>query len=126
LAVSFAATVLVDACRKGGCNAALAIHNSEAECIAGPASSAMLQNLMERLAVAEAHSDDTLPALLPIALRQIPAGAEIVLITTRPVDLSDGRRFAEIAEDPALAERVSHLLCVDASSDALAKYFVAE
>jgi len=124
LAVSFAATVLADACRKGGSNVALAIHNSEPECFGGSASSAVLQNFMERLAIAESRPSDTLPALLATALRQIPAATEIILVATRPVDLTDTERFAELWSDPMLRDRTSRILCVDASSEELNRFFV--
>ena len=56
LAVSFAATVLADLCRKGGSNVYLALSNDGPECVGGPASPALLQGLMEQLAVVEAHA----------------------------------------------------------------------
>ena len=57
--------------------------------LGGPASPAMLQGLMERLAVAEPHADDTLPAVLAYTLRRIATATEIVLVGTRPIDLTD-------------------------------------
>ena len=56
LAVSFAATVLADLCRKGGSNVYLGISNGGPECIGGPASPATLQRLMEQLALVEARA----------------------------------------------------------------------
>ncbi len=53
LAVSFAATVLTDVCRKGGSNVHLAVSNSGPECFGGAASPALLQGLMEQLAIVE-------------------------------------------------------------------------
>lgn len=126
LAVSFAATVLTDLCRKGGNNIYLGIGNGEPECIGGSASPATLQRLMEQLAVAEAHAGNTLPALLKEALQQVAAGTEVVLVTTRPIDLTDAGQFADLLSNPVLRERMRHILCVDASSERLADYFSAE
>ena len=73
------------------------------ECWGGPASPALLQGLMERLATVEARADDALPALLADALPRIAAGAEIVVVSTRPVDLADTTRFAAVWSDPVAA-----------------------
>jgi len=126
LAVSFAATALADLCRKGGSNIYLGIRNSGLECIGGPASPATQQRLMEQLALAEAQTADALPALLGKVLRQVAAGTEIILVTTRPVDLADTEQFAELWSDPVLRDRARRLLCIDASSEQLADYFSAE
>ena len=95
LAVSFAATVLADLCRKGGSNIFLGITNSKPECVGGPASSATMQWLMEQLALLEARADTSLPALLAAMLRQSTAGTEVVLVSTRAVNLTDRREFKD-------------------------------
>ena len=81
---------------------------------------------MERLAVAEAHADDTLPATVAQALRRSAAATEIVLVGTRPVDLADTSRFGVLWSDPILRERMRHVRPVDASSPQLSEYFQAE
>jgi uncharacterized protein (DUF58 family) len=126
LAVSFAATVLTDLCRKGGSNIYLGISNSRPECIGGPASSATLQRLMEQLALLEPRSDNALPALLTAALREIEAGTEVVLVSTRPVDLSDATQFVDVLSDPVMRDRARRILRVDTSSEHLAEFFSAE
>ena len=126
LAVSFAATVLTDLCRKGGSNIYLGITNSGPECIGGPASSATLQRLMEQLALIEARTDNSLSALLVATLRQIGTSTEVVLVTTRPVDLTDATQFMDVLSDPVMRDRARRILCVDASSERLAEYFSAE
>ncbi|MHC4180332.1 MAG: DUF58 domain-containing protein, partial [Planctomycetota bacterium] len=67
LAVSFVATVVTDLCRKGSSNLLLGTTGSPPQCIGGPASVALLQDVMERLAVVEARSEDRLPELLELA-----------------------------------------------------------
>jgi hypothetical protein len=96
------------------------------EFLGGPASSVTLQGLMERLAVAEAQTDDALPATLTQVLRRIPAATEIVLVGTRPVDLADTSRFGDLWSDPVLRDRLRHIRQVDASSPELGQYFQAE
>ena len=107
LAVSFAATVLADACRNGGSNVHLAWSNGKPECVGGAATPALLQGLLEQLAVAEPPSHDTLPELFPQTLQRIDAGTEIVLVTTRPVDLTNARQFAGLWSNPALRDRAT-------------------
>jgi uncharacterized protein (DUF58 family) len=126
LAVSFAATVLADLCRKGGSNIFLGITNDKPECVGGPASSATLQRLMEQLALIEARADTSLPALLAATLRQVTAGTEIVLVSTRAVDLADAVQFRELLSDPVMRDRARRILCVDTSNERLAGYFSSD
>jgi uncharacterized protein (DUF58 family) len=123
LAVSFTATVVADLCRKGGSNLLLGIAAAPPQCAAGPASAALLQETMQRLAVLQAHSDDRLPELLEEALPQIEPGTEIVLVSTRPIDLADEARLAAFWAAPARARLLRQVRCVDTSSDQLVEYF---
>jgi uncharacterized protein (DUF58 family) len=126
LAVSFAATVLADLCRKGGSNAYLALSRTGPECGGGPASPVLLQGLMEQLAVAEGSAHDTLPGLLAHTLQRIAAGTEVVLVSTRANNLGDDARFAALRSNLVLRERARYIRCVDTSSEQLAKFFQAE
>jgi uncharacterized protein (DUF58 family) len=155
LAVSFAATVLSDLCRKGGSTLHLgagspqsrdktgtgseprresATHTTDGEVpvpvlsqlLSGPASLALLQEMMERLAVVEAESTDRLAESLARALGEIEPGTEIVLVSTRPIDLSDRTRFAALWADPARRSLIRRIRCVDVSSKELSKFFRAE
>ena len=72
LAVSFAATVFADVCRKSGSNVTFGLTNAEPECVGGPASPAILQGLLERLATAESRSDLACPDCLPTPCRESP------------------------------------------------------
>jgi uncharacterized protein (DUF58 family) len=127
LAVSFAATVLADVCRKSGSKVYLGLAaNGEPQCVDGPASPATMQGLMEQLATAEARPDNALPALLSCVLPRIAADTEVVLVSTQPVDLADSERFAAVWSDPLLRDRTRRILCIDTSSERLAEYFHAE
>jgi uncharacterized protein (DUF58 family) len=126
LAVSFAATVLADLCRQGGGNAHLGVYDGEPRCVGGPASAALLQDMMKTLAVLEARTGDSLPQFLEHVLGNMASGTEIVLISTRAVDISDGKRFAAIWSNPALHAAAGHIRSIDASSDELEEFFIAE
>ncbi|MGQ9604569.1 MAG: DUF58 domain-containing protein [Thermogutta sp.] len=83
-AVSFAATVLDDLCRKGGCNVSLVVSGAEVEQVTGPASPGLLDRALEILAVARATHRDPLGPLRA-SLRSVPSAAEIILVTTHPL-----------------------------------------
>jgi uncharacterized protein (DUF58 family) len=124
LAVSFAATVLSDLCRKGG--STLHLGAGDLHLLSGPASLALLQDMMGRLAVVEAEPADRLAELLAHALGEIEPGTEIVLVSTRPIDLSDRTRFAALWADPARRSLIRRVRCVDVSSKELSRFFRAE
>ncbi|MEN6451816.1 MAG: DUF58 domain-containing protein [Thermoguttaceae bacterium] len=130
--VSFAATVLTDLCRKGGSNVYLGFDQSAAgaadaapaDCLGGSASPAILQGMMERLALAEAHNGDGLAVVLAAVLRRIAPETELVLVSTRPVDVSDlSSRFADARSGPMLRELLRRARVIDASSGQLDEYF---
>jgi uncharacterized protein (DUF58 family) len=120
LAVSFAATVVTDLCRKGGSNLLLGTTGSPPRCTGGPASPALLQHAMQRLAVVEAQSEEQLAELLELALNEIEPGTEIVLVSTRPVA---PERLEALSAVPARRAAARRLRCVDTSSDELSEYF---
>ncbi|MBN2475316.1 MAG: DUF58 domain-containing protein [Pirellulales bacterium] len=126
LAVSFAATVVSDLCRRGNADMLLGIGGPQPQCIRGPASVALLQDLMQRLAVAEAHGEDTLPELLTRAAGQIDPGTEVIVIGTRPSACGDASRRE--AARQRLARRAGHreIRYLDAASDELARYYQPE
>jgi len=126
LAVSFAATVIADRCRRGGSRLTLGIAARETVVTAGPASMAFHHDAMESLAVAEATSSDPLPSLLPHALAEVRQGSGAVLISTRPVELSDTRRFVDLWDDPRLRRWVGRMIQVDTGHEQLGQYFVPE
>jgi uncharacterized protein (DUF58 family) len=126
LAVSFAATVVADVCRKGGGNVLLGTTATPSDCVSGPASIAMLQDAMEQLAVAEAANEDRLLGLLSYALGRIAPGSDVVLITTRSVDLSDDKRFGSLWRDPAQAAMLRQVQPITTSESELARYFQVE
>jgi uncharacterized protein (DUF58 family) len=126
LAISFAATVLTDLCRQGGGKVHLGVYDGQPLCLGGPASAALLQDMMKTLALLAARSEDRLPELIEHVFCNIASGTEIVLISTRPADLTDGKRFAAVWSNPALHAAARHARCIDASSDDLEELFIAE
>ena len=126
LAVSFAATVVSDLCRKGGANLLIATTAAPADRTAGPASMAMMQDAMRHLALAEAEADDRLPELLEQTLGEIEPGTDIILVGTRRVDLSDPDRFGPLRQDPTRSPLLHYIREVDTSNSELSQYFQPE
>ena len=128
LAVSFAATVIADLCRKGGAEVWLGTTGKRPpgkrpRCTSGPASPILLQDAMEHLAVAQSDGEDHLAELLDDVLGQIRPGTEVVLITTRPVDLTDTSRWGTMWTDPARRAMIGRIRCVDTSGTDWERYF---
>jgi uncharacterized protein (DUF58 family) len=126
LAVSFAATVLADLCRQGGGNVSLGVLDGEPVCLGGPASAALLQDMMKTLAVVEALGGDRLAELMGHVLSEVAPGTEIVVVSTRPADLTDSKRFAAVWSNPAFHAAARRMRSIDASSKELEEFFTAE
>ena len=125
LAVSFAATVVSDRCRRAGNFLLTGTAAETSSFTRGPSSSALLQETMEALAVAEAGPKDRLPELLDSALEVIRPGTSIVLISTRSVELGSPR-FSEVWKDQRKRAWLGRMLVIDAGSTQLGQYFQAE
>ena len=123
LAISFAATVAEEVCRRGGSHLGIGIAGQEVQWKHGTGSRPMLTEVMEQLAVAQATAADRLPELLANTLPEIRRGAMTVIVSTRPVDLHDTERFACVWDDPAQRSALRRFLCIDASGDELGEYF---
>lgn len=126
LAVSFAATVVADMCRRGGGNLLVATTVAPAEVLRGPASPAMMQAVMETLAVAEASSDDRLEAMFLGVLSAIEPGVEVVLVTTRPIDPSQADRFPGLESHPAWRAIAPRIRVVNTADPGLDDYYRPE
>lgn len=123
LAVSFAASICTDLCRRGGCQLVLGLAGNERKLVAGPASQTLLQEAMTELALIEADSTDQLPELLTQSLDEIPTGTQVVIVSTRHVDLSDTERFAGLWNIPRGRSMVGSMMAIDTSTGELSRYF---
>ncbi len=125
-AVSFAATVLDDLCRRGGGNVSLIVSGAEVERITGPASPGLLDRALETLAVATATHRDPLPPL-QAALRSVQTAVEVILVTTYPLALAaegdDGSPTNGTRTDFRFAPPGRPVRVLDVADGGLRKYF---
>jgi len=141
LLVSFAATLVADACRRGTgrlilgtCDAGDENGNGngrndddEPAIIDGPVSTGLLQESLRRLALVgyhdEAEADARLDRLLDSLLRRTDGTVEVVLLSTREVDLTDATRLPRAATAPMLRKQARSIRQINASSEDLGQYF---
>jgi len=126
LAVSFAATVVADVCRRMGSYVLLAAPAPGPGFVEGTASTVLMQDALTRLALAEASADDHLPGFVDRALGRIAPGTEVVVISTREVDTRDRRRFAALWGDPARRHWARTIRIVTTAEGDLDQYYQPE
>ena len=115
-AVSCAATMAADLCRRGGGTLWLMTTDARFPPLGGATSGILLKDAMERLAVVESSPGDRSAALIEQAAAFVDADAEIILITTRP--------WTPDACGTTLRAGVARrLLVIDVSSEELRHYF---
>jgi uncharacterized protein (DUF58 family) len=119
LAVSFAATVLADACRRGGNHLLLVFAGQQLLHRRGWTSPIFLREMMELLALLGPHHEDRLPRALSRAVGEARPGVHALLVSTRAVDWTP-------ASVPAGSSAVSNSrrrVVIDTSHPGLADYF---
>ena len=123
LAVSFAASICTEMCRRGGCQLVFGLSATQQQFYSGPASLALQEDALTTLALYQATPKDHLPQVMIGCLDLIPQGTQIVLVSTRPVDLNDQQRFATFWQDSRGRSLAGRVLPIDASSGELQHYF---
>ncbi|MES1213162.1 MAG: DUF58 domain-containing protein [Singulisphaera sp.] len=122
-AVSFAASIVSDLCRRGGRTLWVSIAARDSHWNSGLTSLALTREVMESLAMAEATSADHLPDALGRALDEARPGANAIILSTRPVDLSDTERFAKVWRNPRQRIWLGRLQSINVAQANLAEYF---
>jgi uncharacterized protein (DUF58 family) len=126
LAISFVASVVADQCRRGGSQLWVGTAGESAEVVHGASSPSFLQEIMMHLALVKAHSSPPLSELLSRGLTRLRPDGRLVVVSTRPLDLRGGGRFAELRQDPQTLHSLEQCLVIDAGSQQLGEYFVVE
>lgn len=125
-AVSFAATIVEEMCRRGGSQILFGTVGQQIHCLRGAASMGLLYEIMDHLAGVASTSNDRFPELLETALDRIAPGMKVVVVSTRTNDFSDTERFASIWDDPKKRNLLGQIVSIDVSSDESAEYFRLE
>jgi uncharacterized protein (DUF58 family) len=125
LAVSFAATIVSDRCRRAGSYLITGTATQTARLSKGPASSTLLQEVMQNLAVADSSPDSQLVDLLGLALNETRVGTSMVLVSTHPIDLTQPQ-FTRLWSDQRKKALSTRILIIDASSPRLNDFFQTE
>jgi uncharacterized protein (DUF58 family) len=84
LAIRFAATATVEACRRGGSQLQVVVAGQERSSHRGGASKSLARTILASLAVAEAASRDQLEQLIEAATDSRPTAGQVVLVTSHP------------------------------------------
>lgn len=130
LAVSFAATIVAETCRRGGSDLVFATTWQPEKVLRGTASAALVREVMEALATAEASADNRLSLLAEHAFARLDRGTEVVLITTRPTTPGDGHTtpdwLAALSQDPVRRPLLGQVRLVSTSDPKLYQYFQPE
>lgn len=111
--VSFAATALAEACRQSGRQVWLGIGSAEPVSLSGPGSPPFLSEAMTALAVAEATSTDRLPEVLGQAVSATRPAANLVVVSTRPIDWQAAGRWGPRWDNPQLRARLERSRVID-------------
>ncbi|MGH7140649.1 MAG: DUF58 domain-containing protein, partial [Pirellulales bacterium] len=126
IAVSLVATIVADVCRSGGRRISIAGAEKVPWLLEGPASAALLEEVMCRLATCEPDAVDQLPATLNQVLQRIRRGTQLLVVSTRPVDLEHDSRFQSVRNDGRLSKWLSNLKTVDTSSNEASDLFLVD
>lgn len=123
-AIRFVATVCCDACRNQGRRLLLGWTGNSPSVVHGPASTKLLHQMLESLALMKPTSEGTLAALLdrlpPATLRE----AILVIVSTRRIDLmAELERTARLSESSAASRVASRIVLLDVSRGDLAGLF---
>ena len=122
LAVSFAATLASDIIRRGGCNLTFGSFQDSAEIYHGPSNTILLDQILDRLAVLQMTQTDCLVEMLTEALSNTEPNADLILISPRPIDFADAKRFGKLNNDPrlrTLMQRIRLVVTSDKEFDAI-------
>jgi uncharacterized protein (DUF58 family) len=119
-AISFAATLLAEACSQPGRQVILHVAALSPLDRAGAATATFFREQMDALAVIEPHAADRLPDSLPLALAGVGPGVPTIVISTRPLAAEELESTA-MRNDVVLAGR--KLRTIDVTSPELSRFY---
>ncbi len=121
--MSFAATVLADACRRGGNHLLLVFAGQQLLHRRGWTSPIFLREMMELLALLEPHHEDRLPRALSRAVAEARPGVHSLLVSTRAVEWEPAGFPAGLPANSSAVSNSHRQVVIDTSHPGLADYF---
>ncbi len=112
MAISFAATLVVDMCRAQRSRLLLAIGGPKPVCLSGLASSSLMKDALEKLAVARTSHEDWRSELFDAVSRRVSPSEEVVLVSTRDLRWEDTSPFGTVdatQRDPVRGARLREI-----------------
>ena len=122
LAVSFAATLIVEHCRHGSTHVVAAGATRNPFEVNGMSSTVFRQELMERLALVGPREDECLPDVMADVLSKAASNARIVLVSTQARDLDD-EQFETIWNKTSVRRTRRDIVQVNTASAEFADWF---
>ena len=126
LAVSLAATLIAEHCRRPGGGLTLVVPGAgegDPLVVRGNASAALREEAFDCLAGCRASSTDRLPQLIVDAARQFEPGTRMLIVSSRHVDLTNSARFGRFERDPRRAELIARATVIETNQPALDELF---
>ncbi|MDR1923434.1 MAG: DUF58 domain-containing protein [Planctomycetaceae bacterium] len=123
LAVSFAATLVSDMTRRGGCDLFFATSKTGEDYLSGPICLPLVESVLKRLAITQYDSNDNLYRVIQDVLSQIDPGADIILISPTTLNINESPRFKPFKNDPRFRAALQRIRLVDTSHNDFDKYF---
>jgi len=116
LAISFAATLVVEQCKLSSTQMSVAIASEQGFVLQGLSSPVFRNEVMERMATIDASVHDTLPEVLADVLTRATSNAKIVLISTTPRDLRDTEVFEVLWKRTDVRRSIGDIVKVEAGT----------
>ncbi|HEX4145641.1 MAG TPA: DUF58 domain-containing protein [Pirellulales bacterium] len=119
-ALSLAATLVTDICRRGGCRLLLVVAGEELIQLDGRASAALARQALGRLAVVRSRRQAALPIEFVDALSSVSPLCAMLLVSTRSVELAD----LSAGRDPPLSQvTMARIQSIAVGTPQMAHYF---
>jgi uncharacterized protein (DUF58 family) len=125
-AISFAATLLFDYGKHGSTHMVIASVSARSFKLQGTSSPVLRQELMERLAVVQPTSTDTLSEVLIQALPKATSNTKVVLVSPTERDLNDTNTFESVWKRTDIRRSLGDIVKVNTSAPEVADWFRLE
>ncbi len=122
-AISFAATVVADLCRRGGAKLWVATTHDPEKMHAGLSSAGLMQEVMRELALVQTHPEDRLDRAFCQMADRIEPGIDFIVVGPRRIDLHDSERLPSFSKNASRRAVARSVRTVDTSDESLDRIF---